>query len=543
MVQIRVIDKPKSSGSPKGEVGEIDTRAPFQSVKAAVSLFGEVAISKDKGKAVSKRRLSSEKVLDKETQFVLVQRELEKYKQQLQVAEKTTARSYSELEKAKTTLNDLTIELKTATESKLSAVQAAETVKKQVKELEVAKSQQHFGDAASELELEQEREQYMIVMHELDLAKQELTQIRQDFDGCLQAKSVSFQQAAEVQMVTNGNIERISELSNEISAMQESTLQIKLATVQCQEQQESIMSEKQACIKAYAATKEDLDKKLMSLKEEYDPELHKKLEQKLSERNEEIEVIREEMKRAHAIEMDNVKLITTELNEATKTLQKVAEEENLLRNIVTALKLELDEVQREKSDLEKREKKKYDGQRSQLEKLSSEAETARTEAEEMKKKAKKLNQETETNMLTAARATEKLHLVQKELEEAKEGEKKAHDEMKSLSEKYNDQNPESNNNIIQISLQDIETSNKKVEESENTAEAKEADAKFEIEEINIRKNATEMRLEENLEAMKEIEIAIDIALKSAEIAEAAQSVVEGELRRWRQKHDNNIFSV
>ncbi|EEF39477.1 WEB family protein At1g12150 [Ricinus communis] len=544
MVKIRSTDHNKNLGSPKVEVGEIDTRAPFQSVKAAVSLFGEVATSKDKDKATTRKsRLSSENVLDKETQLLLAQRELEKYKLQLQTAETVNARANSELEKAKIALNALTTKLNSANGSKLSAIEVAEAVKKQAKQLEV----EHLGNAARKQELDQEREQYTKIVTELDLAKQELTKVRQDFDAALDAKSASFQQAAEAQRLANMNAQRVTELAKEIRAMQESNQQLKLISAQAQEQIASIVAGKEGRIQACKIAKEEVDKNLESLRQDYDPEMTRNLEVKLVETTVGIEALQEEMRKAHAFEMSAVKFITTELNEATKTLQEVVEQEALLRNIVTSLKNELEDVKKEKGELQMKEVKELvkerkdpdglsDEQRSMLEKLSTETEIARREAEEINKNSEKLKQEAVKGRLVVEEGKRKLEIVLAMVEQAKERERRAHDEMKVLSEKQKSENIDSDNhNTIKMSLQDFELLKKKVEECDNIAEAKEIDAITEVEASNERKIAAERKMEENLKSIEEIKEATEIALKSAEMAEAAQNVVEGELRRWRQK--------
>uniref|UniRef100_A0A6N2JZM8 WEB family protein n=1 Tax=Salix viminalis TaxID=40686 RepID=A0A6N2JZM8_SALVM len=296
MVSVRGgTDQQKAVGSPRGEVGEIDTKKPFQSVKAAVSLFGEVAI---KGKpAVRRSRLSSENVLDKETQIVLDQRDGEQFKGEVETAETTQARVNSELEKARRTLNDLTTKLKAVEESKKLAIETAEAVKEKAKKLEEARSQQIMENAAREVELDEARQQYEMTACELDAAKEQINKIRRDFDAALEAKSSSFKQAAEAERSARTNKERASDLSQEIGATRESAQQLKIASAQIQEQQAKVVAEKDSRMHVCKTAMAEAEKNLEILKEEYDPEITGNLQAKLADTSAEIEFLQEEMKK------------------------------------------------------------------------------------------------------------------------------------------------------------------------------------------------------------------------------------------------------
>ncbi|KAL5056636.1 hypothetical protein RYX36_037318 [Vicia faba] len=543
----------RKTDSPRGEVGEIDTRAPFQSVKAAVTLFGEVAVTRDR---FAVKRRSAENVFEKETQLILAQKELNKLKKHVVSAEATKAKALSDLEKAKETLENLTTKLNNVRESKQSAMEAAEAVKNQGKHFEKTLSLKAIGYEAWKHELEHARNAYTATVTKLDSSKKELTKIRQDFDAVLEAKLTAVQATGEAQRSAKLNSERIGELSEEIATMKASIEQLKLTSAANETQFEF-----------YKTTKEEAQKKLEALKNEYnDPELIQSLDAKLAETSAEIEILQEQMKKIHASKMDSVRLLTSELKEATKTLQEVAAEENSLKKLVYILRTELKQVKKEQDELKEKkqaaedlaanladelqESKEEAGpqpgtvedleadlfymQNSKVQKLQSETEDARREAEEMSRKAQELKQEAEKSQAVADEAEKNLELVLKEAKAAKASELKAIKEMKILSDVQSRLSNSKFSGKIGLRNEEFESLNGKVKQFQDLAEKKEASVMAELQEMYTRKNELDRKVEANQKVIEETKAAMETALWYAEMADSAKVAMERELSRCRQ---------
>lgn len=550
----------RKPGSPRGEVGEIDTRAPFQSVKAAVSLFGEVAFGRDR---FAIKRRSSENVFEKETQLILAQRELSKIKKHRDCAEAMKAKALSELEKARMTLQNLTTKLTTVRESKQSAIEAAEAVKNQGQQLERALSLKAIGFDAWKQELEHARREYTATVTELDASKQDLTKIRQDFDAALEAKLAALQAAGEAHSSVKLNSERVSELSKEIANMKvrASIEQMKLTSGEHQEEQPNAMGQREAQLGFYKNAKDAALEKLGSLESEYDPELIKSLDAKLAEASAEIEALHEQMKKVHASKMDSVRLVTQELKEATKTLQNIAEEESSLKDLVYSLRSELKQVKKEQGELKEMEQaaealaskladlqgsmgearpqeneaEMYYEQSLKIRKLSSETEDAKREAEEMRRKAQELKQEAEKTRAAAEEAEKKLQLVLKEAKEAKAAEQRAIQAMEHLADVQTRVSNSKTGANIKLPKEEYESLTGKVKECEDLVEKKEAAVMAEVEEICMRKIEADRKVEANLTAIQEMKVATEIAMWHAEMADSAKEAIESEIMRWNEQ--------
>ncbi|XVF70910.1 hypothetical protein PTKIN_Ptkin11bG0200300 [Pterospermum kingtungense] len=561
--------RPNATGSPKVEVGEIDTSAPFQSVKDAVSLFGEGAFSGEKPAIKKPKAYSAERAPAKETQLHLAQKELNKLKEQLANAETTKAQALVELERAKRTVEELTDKFKTVNESKDSAIKATEAAKNQAKLIEEANSGNLSGpDGARIQDLETAKEQYMTVITELDAAKQELRKVRQNCDASLGVKIDAFNQTEEAEHAAKVNMEKVGELSREISAIQESIGQVKLACLEAQQEQAKIFAVKDTQNQLYKATLEESTKKLLALKKEFDPELAQNLEAQLSKTVDQIEDLRKQMQDAKASDLESVLTVTSELDGAKESLQKVAEEEISLRSLLESLKMELENVKKEHSELKEKEAEtesiagnlhvKLRKSKSELEaflaeesktrgaceemistlqQLSVETENARQEAEEMKKEAERLELEAEASRIALEEADKQLRVALEEAEAAKEAETRALDQINMLSERTNAarvSTSESGANIT-ISREEVESLSRKVEESDNLAEMKVAAAMAQVEAVKASEKEALKRLEVTQKEIEDMKVATADALKRAEMAEAAKRAVEGELRRWRER--------
>ncbi|KAL1332704.1 hypothetical protein HN51_061485 [Arachis hypogaea] len=553
----------------KPEVGEIDTSPPFQSVKDAVSLFGEGAFSGEKPFIKKAKPYSAESVLAKETQLHIAQKELNKLKEQVNNAETTKAQALVELERAKRTVVELTQKLKVVDESRELAITATDTAKDHAKQLKEVKYGNSDGtNGAWKEELEAAVKRHASIITELNAAKLELSKIRQEYDSSSDARESAFKQVAEAENAMKENSERASELSKEIIAVKESIEQTKHASVEAHQQQAMVLAEKDVLRRSYKATLEQSEKKMLDLKKEFNPELAKNLETQLAETLSEIGALQKEMENKRTSDLDSVKSVTLELDDAKESLHKVADEESSLRSLVEALKVELENVKKEHLELKEKESEtesvvgnlhvKLRKSKSELEaclaeeskvtgaseemistlnQLQSEAENARREAEDMKNKATELMKEAEVTKLALEDAEEKLKVALEDAEAAKAAEASALDQITVLTERTSAARASTSESgaKITISREEFESLSRKVEESDKLADMKVAAAKAQVEAVKASENEAIKRLETAQKEIEDMKTATQEALKKAEMAEAAKKAVESELRRWRER--------
>ncbi|KAK4369675.1 hypothetical protein RND71_009150 [Anisodus tanguticus] len=421
-------------GSSRSEVGEIDTRSPFQSVRAAVTLFGETgtatsgSASSPKAKPAitfKKSKTAEERVQEKESQLNVALRELDSFKQPIRSTETTKGHALRELQNAKTTLQELKSQLETLCKSKQAAIEETQAANARATQLELPNLNEH---------------------------------------------------------------EKLLNVADKIA-------------------------------------KEEAEKKFKALKQ--DSHL-------LEETNKAIQVIQEQLSNVRASDLDSSTKASSELHLTKNTFQDIVAEERSLRSLVDSLQAELDSLKGHNSQL----KKKTDQAEALAENLRLDLDSSKKELEAIKPKGDSANsriqqQEAVTARAAAKEAEEKLKLALKDAEEAKAAETLASDQIHKMD--TSDVSSSESNGKIKLAVEKYEAFRKKVEKIRNEADTKVTAAMAQVETITANEKEVLMKVEAGLKEKQDMEVAIKEALKTAEMAEAAKKVVEGQLRKKASK--------
>ncbi|KAK9715118.1 hypothetical protein RND81_06G144900 [Saponaria officinalis] len=554
-------------GSPRAaEVGEIDTKAPFESVRAAVSLFGEVSSPKAKAKPVFPKKLKSQTevhvVLDKEAQFHLALNELNKLKEQLRGAESARAEILPELDKAKRTVDELRDKLKLVNESKKTIIEASNALNSKAE------------TTLEQVEIKRD-EEYRAVMDELNAAKQELCNTRREFDASREAKLRALKKSQQAELAADAHRERVKELSKQVGGMHEAVAKIKASSKEAVVEHEKLLAVKDEEVRSHRVAKENVEQKLLAFKAEHQALLldDDNLELQLAEREAEIASLQEQVKNARAAFLEAQKATSFELEITKGSFKQVEEEKISLQNSLDSLKRALQEVGKELSEqkckqeevealtskirAEIDDKKKEleaslvnktsaanasDDMASSLEQLTMETLKAKQETEEMKKRIEEQMQLAKNTRDMTADMEGKLVSALKQVEDAKASETIAQQEIKAMSQRAADADNESastvNHGKIKLSNEEYNALIEKVNESERLADIKVDAAKAHVEALVANQQEAAKKYEAYSKAIEELKMAEEDALKAAEMAEAATTALEAELQRIHDEHED-----
>ncbi|XP_010061760.2 protein WEAK CHLOROPLAST MOVEMENT UNDER BLUE LIGHT 1 [Eucalyptus grandis] len=565
--------------------GLIDTAAPFESVKEAVSKFGGILDWKaHKIKAVERRQFVEEE-LEK------AQEEMPIYRKRSELAEEEKLRVLKELDNSKRLVEELKLNLERAQTEEYQARQDSELALLRVEEMDQGIAEDASYAAKAQLEVAKAR--HTAAVSELQSVREDLEALAKEYNSLIEERDIAVKKAEEAVLESKDVEKMVEVLTIELITAKESLESAQAAHLEAEEQRiGAAMVKEQDCLSwerglkeaeqelqnlsHQVQTAEGLKSKLdvasaflLDLKAELAVYMESKLKQEL-----EAEAkgdLAEGENRTHANWQATVASAEKELQEVKLNMEKATAEVNCLKVAAAALE---SEIEREKSDLaniRQREemaavavaslKAEVDRTRSEISKLKEKEEEAREKMVELPKQLQKAAQEAdqakglaqlaheemnkakedaELAKAGAATTESRLQAVLKEIEAAKASEKLAISAIKALQESEFAQNSDGVDESprITVSLEEYYELSRRAHEAEELANMRVASA---ISQIEVAKESEmqslEMLEEVNDEKTKRKEVLRD-AMDKAEKAQEGKLSIEQELRKWRGEHEN-----
>ncbi|EMS48140.1 hypothetical protein TRIUR3_35071 [Triticum urartu] len=585
--QRKIAVKPKvmeeSEAKPESPYkGLIDTAAPFESVREAVTKFGGIVDWKAHKVQMMERRKFIQLELEN------AQKEIPKCKEELEAAEMAKSQVLDELETTKRIIEELKHELEKAQMEEVQAKQDSELAQLRVQEIERGVADDSSVIAKTQMEVAKERHEKSVA--ELKSVKEELRTLHEEYASLVNERDRAIKRAEEVLAAGKDIEKRVEGLTVELIAAKGS---LELAHAAHHDAEErrigAVLAKEQDCLawdRELVQAQEELQQlnnKLLSqndLKKNLEANLRKLhgLKSELADYVESI-LCKEALGVAKEHESEDARQISSSIKETLASTQKELEEvkaniENtkteakLLRVAATTLRSELDrekasldslqqrevmasiavssleaELNRTQKEIESVRSKEEDAQEKMVElpkmlqQAAQEAEDAKDAAQAAEEELRKAKEDTEQTKAAATTTSSRLCAVLKEIEASKASERLALAAVRALNESKEASDVEDSPRGVTLPISEYYALGKKAQDAEELANEKVTEALAQVESVKGSELESLDRLTEATKEMDEKKRTLELALERAERANEGKLAAEQQLRKWRSDHE------